>query len=274
MLGQIEREIKLLNVDVNNIKAILEKNNIKPKGKYIQDVYTFDLPSVDELYIKYINNLLVDNDKRALMKLFSEIRPCFDKNDLNLIEKVLGTNDLSEFINDSNNDYNKLFSEELFKLMKKINENFSKWVRLRQTGNETTITIKRIVNSKGEYELDAVNELEFDVPSIEVGKELLEDLGYFFARHQIKMRIVYSYKNAEIVIDKWPKLAPYVEIEAATKEEIDEIVVMLGYNLDDAVIINTDDIYNEKGIDIYSKEYRDLSFNEEELKEVKVYMEG
>ena len=87
------------------------------------------------------------------------------------------------------------------------------------------------------------------------------------------MRIAYDYKNAEIVIDKWPKLAPYVEIEAPTKEDIDEAVLMLGYNLEDAIVINTDDVYNEVGIDIYSKEYSDLSFSEKEEQEVKAYME-
>ena len=272
-MGKIEREIKLLNVDVNKIKSTLEEKGIKPKGKFIQDVYTFDLPTIDELYTKYLNFLVKENDKRGLSKLIVEIRPCFDKEDLNTIEKALGTADLLAFINDANNDYNKLFSDELLQLMKKTNENFSKWVRLRQTGDETTITIKKIVNSKGEYELDAVEELEINVPSIEDGKQLLEDLGYFFARHQIKMRIAYDYKNTEIVIDKWPKLSPYVEVEGPTKEEIDEVVLMLGYELEDAIVINTDDVYSQIGIDVYSKEYSDLSFDEKEQAEVNLYME-
>ena len=272
-MGKIEREIKLLNVDVNKIKSTLEEEGIKPKGKFIQDVYTFDIPTIDNLYLKYLNYLVKENDKRGLLKLIFEIRPCFDKEDLKTIEKILGTSDLLEFINDSKNDYNQLFSNELLQLMKKTNENFSKWIRLRQTGDETTITIKKIVNSKGEYELDAVDELEISVPNIETGKQLLEDLGYFYARHQIKMRIAYDYKNTEIVIDKWPKLAPYVEIEGPSKEEIDEAVLMLGYKLEDAIVINTDDVYSKIGIDIYSKEYSDLSFDEKEQTEVNLYME-
>ena len=64
-MGQIEREIKLLDVDVNKIKSILKENGIEPKGKFIQDVYTFDLPTVDELYIKYIG-LLKNNDIRGI----------------------------------------------------------------------------------------------------------------------------------------------------------------------------------------------------------------
>lgn len=272
MMGQIEREIKLLNVDVNKIKSIFKEKEIEPKGKFIQDVYTFDLPTVDELYIKYIEEFIEKKDKRGLEKLIIEIRPCFDKDDANLIENILGTKDILEFINKAN-EYEKLKSDKLIELMKKTNENFSKWIRLRQTGDETTITIKRIVNSKGEYELDAVNELEINVPSIEDGKQLLEDLGYFFARHQIKMRIAYDYKNTEIVIDKWPRLKPYVEVEGPTKEEIDEVVLMLGYNTEDAIVINTDDVYSEIGIDIYADKYRDLSFDEKEIEEVNSYME-
>ena len=156
--------------------------------------------------------------------------------------------------------------------MEKAENNFSKWIRLRKTGDETTLTIKCIVNSKGEYELDAVKELEFNVPSLDKGKQFLADLGYFPARHQIKMRLVYNYKNAEIVIDKWPKLNPYIEIEAPTKEDIEEAILMLGYQIDDAIVINTDDVYSKIGIDIYSKEYSNLSFSDEETTQVKEYM--
>ena len=252
-MGKIEREIKILNINVNEIKSILEKKGIKSKGKYIQDVYTYDLPSVVELYKKYVEILMNKNDKREILKLINEIKPCFDKKDIEVIDKLL--------------------NEELIKVIVKANENFSKWIRLRRTGDKTTITIKRVVNGKGEYALDAVNELEIDVPSIEDGKQLLSDLGYFFARHQTKMRIAYDYKNTEIVIDKWPKLAPYIEIEGPTKEDIDDAVLMLGYEPKDTIIINTDDVYKQIGIDIYSEEYSNLSFTEDEEEEVQAYME-
>lgn len=271
-MSQIEREIKLLNVDVQKVKSILKKQGIEPKGKYIQDVYTFDLPTVDELYLKSIEDLLME-DNRSFQKLIREIRPCFSKNDLNIIESEIGTSNLLEFGCDDNNNLELLKSDGLIELMKRTNENFSKWIRLRQTGVQTTITIKKIVNSKGEYELDAVEELEFDVPDILTGKQFLEDLGYFFARHQIKMRLAYDYKNTEIVIDKWPQLAPYIEIEGPSEKEIMEAVEMLGYNKADAIVINTDDVYLKQNIDVYAKENNDLSFSEEEQQEVDKYLE-
>ena len=270
-MGKIEREIKILNVDVKSVKSKLEELGISPKGKYIQDVYTFDLPTVDELYVSFVNKVITSGDKRGFIKLINEIKPCFDKKDIDTIKKVLGTSDFIKYIDDGS-DLKKLLSEELIEMMKKTNENFSKWVRLRKTENDITITIKKIVNSKGIYELDAVDELEFDVPSIEEGKEFLEDLGYFFERHQTKMRIAYDYKNTEIVIDKWPRLSPYIEVEGPTKKEIEEVVKMLGYDVKDAIVINTDDVYNMEGIDIYSKEYANLEFTSEEEEEINEYL--
>ena len=271
-MGHIEREIKILKVDVEKVKSKLKEKGIEPKGKFIQDVYTYDLPTVDEFYIKYVNDLILNNDKRGIYKLIREIKPCFSKDDILLIKKIIGVEDIIEFIEKNEENFSLLKDDSLIELMKKTNENFSKWIRLRQTGNETTITIKKIVNSKGEYELDAVEELEFDVPNIDEGKKFLEDLGYFFARHQIKMRIAYDYKNTEIVIDKWPQIDPYIEIEGTSKEEIDEAVLMLGYDLKEATVINTDDVYLREGIDLYDDEHKDLSFSEKEAKEVEKYM--
>ena len=273
-MENIEREIKILNIDVNRIKRVLKENRIEPKGKYIQDIYTFDIPPVDELYKKYVKDFINLNDSRALVKLIEEVRQCFTNEDIKIFRNQLGYSDIINFIKDECYNKDLLNSEVLIDVMRKTNENFSKWIRLRQTGDETTITIKKIINSKGEYKLDAVDELELNVPDIEFGKQFLEDLGYFFARHQIKMRIAYDFKNTEIVIDKWPKLAPYLEVEGPSKEEIDETVKMLGYSVNDEIIINTDDVYmRESGIDIYAKEYNDLSFDEKEQKEVDEYLQ-
>lgn len=76
-MEKIEREVKILNIDVNALKLLLSQKKISCQEKIIQDVYTFDMPSVDELYLKYVNTLIATNDKRGLEKLVVEIRPCF-----------------------------------------------------------------------------------------------------------------------------------------------------------------------------------------------------
>lgn len=270
-MASIEREIKIINIDVYKIKKKLKEKNIESKWKYIQDVYTFDLPKIEVLYCNAINKLKESNDKRLLEKLINDIRPCFSINDINTLNAILGCSDIVEYVNKSN-DLSLLDNKKIINIMKKANKNYSKWVRMRRTGNETTITIKKIISSNGIYDINSVNELEFNIPSIEFGKEFLSDLGYFFDRHQSKMRIAYDYKNTEIVIDKWPFLEPYVEIEGKNKSDILEVVHDLGFAEEDALVINTDDLYLEKGIDVYSEKYNDLVFNKVEQQEVSKYM--
>ena len=101
-MSQIEREIKLLNVDVEKIKSTLKENGIEPKGAFIQDVYTFDLPTIDELYNNYVTKAIEENDVRGLIKLISEIRPCFDKEDICLIKEEIGTDDLLLYVSGNN----------------------------------------------------------------------------------------------------------------------------------------------------------------------------
>ena len=266
-MENIEREVKILNVDVSLIKEKLSHLGVTPKWQYIQDIYTYDLPTVDENYINAVEQLINKGDTRFIYKLLNDIDSCFGEKDKKIISSIIGVSDIKKFVDDENSDYSKLKSNELIELMKVIEkERFSKWIRLRQTGEEVTLAIKKVVENSEGYEL------EIDVPDIETGKSLLEDLGYFFQRHQTKMRIAYDYKDTEIVIDKWPFLSPYIEIEGNTKEGIYEVVKDLGFNEEDAVVTNTEDLYVEKNIDIYSDEYRDLSFSADEREEVESYM--
>ena len=260
-MSHTEKEIKILNVDAKEIMRKMDKLGIEPKGKYIQDVYTFDFPKIVELFDDKLKTAIIVKDNRQLIDLLTDIRPCFTKDDLKMFKSLFGTEDIIAFIKNGG-DLSKLKSPKIKDIMAVVDTNYSKWIRLRQTGNQTTITIKKIVNSSGEYELDAVKELEFNVPSIEEGKEFLESLGYYSSLHQKKMRIAYDYNNTEIVIDKWPKIPTYIEVEGENKE----VVKNLGFRAQDMRVINTDDVYKENGLDIYS--FKNLDFSSDELDEV------
>lgn len=268
-MGQVEREIKILDVDVKEIIHKMRELGIEPKGKFIQDVYTFDFLPLEDEYLNKIEKLRKTRDYREIVNLIREVRTCFSKGDLVAIEDVIGTKDIIEYI-ETTEDYALLDDPIIIDLMKRTNENYSKWIRLRQTGETTTLTIKKIANSKGEYDLDAVVETEFEVPDVETGKSFLADMGYFPALHQKKMRIAYDYENTEIVIDKWPKIPPYVEVEGKTKADICAVVKALGFRADDMKVMNTDDVYTLNGLDLYS--FKELDFSPEEEAEVSEYL--
>lgn len=271
-MSNIEREIKILNVDAKRVMLKMKELGVKPKGKYIQDIYTFNFPTVNDDFNGKLQYALNTGGKEPLLDLLEEIKACFTTKDLELIKTVLGTKDIVKYVSNAKvEDLKLLDNSKVHDLMKKVNKNYSKWIRLRQTVDETTITIKKIVNSNGEYNLDDVKELEFSVPSIDDGKEFLKTLGYYPSLHQRKMRIAYDYNKTEVVIDKWPKIPTYLEVEGKTKEEIYEVVNDLGFKSKDVRVLNTDDVYKERGLDIYS--FKDLDFSDIERKEVNELLE-
>ena len=55
---------------------------------------------------------------------------------------------------------------------------------------------------------------------------------------------------AEIEIDVWPLLDPYMEIECDDEKVINEIIKELNFEDKEIVSINTEELYRRKNIDI------------------------
>jgi adenylate cyclase class 2 len=56
--------------------------------------------------------------------------------------------------------------------------------------------------------------------------------------------------NAKLEIDHWPMIAPYVEIEADSKEHVIETAQLLGYQEEQLTGENTVKIYARYGVDL------------------------
>ena len=65
-MSKIEREIKILNVNIKDVMKKLEANGAKLKGKYIQEIYTFNFPTLDEEYKKRLHCALNTGDKSII----------------------------------------------------------------------------------------------------------------------------------------------------------------------------------------------------------------
>lgn len=123
-------------------------------------------------------------------------------------------------------------------------------VRLREINNETIFTVKTVVPDK-KYKIR--KEYETKVNDFEIFKNQLKILGFKQVMLQEKKRTTYKYKNSEIVIDNYPKIYPYIEIEGV-KEEIKEIVDKLGYIMENTTQINVYGLFAKYGVD--AKELR------------------
>lgn len=274
-MKKIEKEIKVLDINVEQLRKKLEYLRATLKSDGIQKIYVYDLPSIYSRFYDCMMQLEkcskpydLEVCKNKLKNLFLEIDNLVTKEQQENIYAAVGYKYLSDVL--SIQDIYKLkevlTKTEVRSLIKQFGINPNKWVRLRETNGKTTITIKHILNKKFQEKygtkMQPVLETEMEVPSIESGNSILEQLGFSFRNYQEKNRITYIFNDTEIDIDSWPLIPPYLEIEGKSDEQINSILKELDLSDKEIISCNTADVYKKYGIDIY--QYRELRFSEQE----------
>ena len=279
-MKKLEKEIKVLDINPDEIMQKLDENGGKKVADTVQKIFVYDLPSISSRYYdstkqlseaKKPHEILVA--KAKLLNLSKEIDNLTDVDDRKILLRETGYSTIEEILaNIPDEELEKVLTKkDVISIVKKQNINPNKWIRLRQTGKKTTITIKHILNGalpQNNYDgFQPVLETEIPVPSIEEGNTLLESLGYAYRNYQEKRRVSYEYKGVEIDIDSWPHIPPYMEIEHDNVQEIDNIITELGLEEHEIVSCNTSDVYTKYGIDIYK--YRELRFEDSDTEKTK-----
>lgn len=265
-MTKLEKEIKILNIDKNKIQEKLKNLGAKFVSSNIQKVYVYDLPSIYTRYLDCINLLNSHNkeyEKEVLISklkgVLVELEDLLDNEDIEKIFNITGGKKISDYLEENSLSENKeiFCNKEILSVIQKYNINPNKWVRLRQTGDKTTLTVKHIVNNNND-DFQKVLETEMEVPSIEICNNMLYQLGFVYRNYQEKERISYILEDVEIDIDSWPHIPTYLEIENDNIDKIKSIVLKLELNDKEIVSCNTVEIYKKYGLDVYS--YRELKF--------------
>ncbi len=124
-------------------------------------------------------------------------------------------------------------------------EGSKKWGRVRQEFNKITMTIKEIRGSG----ISDVFETEIIVNDFDTACSFFEACGIKTKAFQENMREVWSRDNIETMIDTWPGLNPFIEIESSSVENVKKISMELGFNFKEAVFGSIDLVYEiELGI--------------------------
>ncbi len=113
------------------------------------------------------------------------------------------------------------------------------FVRLRDEGNKITLTYKQHLKSG----IEAAKEIEVIVSDFEQTKALLEAAGMTFHTYQESRRETWRLGNVEVVIDEWPWMPPYIEIEGSSEADVRATANTLGFDWNDAVFGGADVIY-------------------------------
>ncbi|WNV83484.1 CYTH domain-containing protein [Umezawaea sp. Da 62-37] len=122
----------------------------------------------------------------------------------------------------------------------------SKWLRLRDTGSEVTLTVKEITSDA----IDGTHETEVVVSDFIATNQLLAALGYTPKSYQENKRTSFILDGVEVEIDSWPRIPPYLEIEGKSREDVIRVAAVLGYGEDQLTGENTTKVYARYGIEL------------------------
>lgn len=107
----------------------------------------------------------------------------------------------------------------------------SAYVRVRDEGDKVTLTYKR----KDSNTVDGIQEAETEVKDFDTAATILRGLNFPWVSYQESKREKWHVGDVEVVLDEWPWIAPFAEIEGPTEEGIREVAHKLGFSWDDAV---------------------------------------
>lgn len=127
-----------------------------------------------------------------------------------------------------------------------VRGDLSKWARLRDDGTTATLTTKHIEHDG----IDGTHEIEVVVSDFDKTHALMEKLGFTAKAYQENLRDSYELDGARLELDVWPRIPPYLEIEADSKEEVIRVAGLIGYSEDQLTSINTTKVYAQYGIDL------------------------
>ena len=264
-MGKLELEVKVLNIDEKKLIGKIKELG----GEFIEEStqysYTYDLPTI---YGRYIECLMEINYPESEIKLeialermknlLIEIENNLSENQIQEIKKIADVKNIKDIIN-NDNCKKVLNDEKTIKIIKQLKINQNKWIRLRRTNGRIELTLKQLINTEKEEKLQKIIENEIIVNSFEDTNSLLEELGFFHKAYLEKKRKTYTLKGYNIEIDTWPKIPTYMEVEGKDKKDLENILNILGYKLDDAISCTAGGVYEMYGYE--PNEFRELKFD-------------
>lgn len=110
-------------------------------------------------------------------------------------------------------------------------------LRVRDEGSQAA------VNYKTGGEEGYSQEIETTVGSYDKMCGLLRAIGLETLAFQETRREAWEYKGTEVVLDEWPWVPPFIEIEGGSEKEVKAVAAELDFDWDSAVYGNSDSVY-------------------------------
>jgi adenylate cyclase class 2 len=126
------------------------------------------------------------------------------------------------------------------------------FIRIRDEGHRTTITYKQFDKDS----IDGAKEYETVIGSFDGIVNIFKESGLDYDTYQESKRENWRLGDVEVMLDEWPWLKPYIEIEGPAETKVKELANQLGFDWNDAYFGGVANIYfnqyphiGEQGID-------------------------
>ncbi len=135
------------------------------------------------------------------------------------------------------------------------------WLRLRTDGKETTLTYKQRIGVRskdGSIPDEGMKETEITVSDYQKTFQIMKSVGFIIKLEVESRRIRYEKDKVVFDIDFYPKIPPFVEIEADSLASVKATAWSLGFNPGEGLICSPTQVYNKYGIHL--DEYSSITF--------------
>lgn len=105
------------------------------------------------------------------------------------------------------------------------------YIRVRDEGDRVTLTYKQFTS----LSVSGAQEVDVTVSSFPDTVEIFTSIGFAVVSLQESKRETWRFEDCEVVLDEWPWLNPYIEVEGPTEQQLIALAERLELNWHDAV---------------------------------------
>ena len=116
------------------------------------------------------------------------------------------------------------------------------WLRVRDEGDKITLSLKKIEGK----EIHHQKELSLQVSDFETAVDILKAMGCEIRMYQETKRELWMLDGAEVTIDEWPFLEPFVEVESDSENSVKAVSEKIGFDWTQAVFSPVGKVYKMK----------------------------
>lgn len=114
------------------------------------------------------------------------------------------------------------------------------FIRVRDEGDKVTLTYKQF---GAENSLTSAKEIEVVVSDFDDTLAIFAQADLISGSFQESRRETWTLGDVEVVLDEWPWVDPYIEIEGKSEESVKRAAAILGFSWDDAVFGSATQVY-------------------------------